>query len=339
MASRILREYCSIPGTAIIEYTESVIIRDIKQAAEKLAEGEVVAFPTETVYGLGAAISQPLAIAKIYEMKRRPLDHPLIVHCATLGQVEELVREFPPKARQLAEAFWPGPLTLVLPKSDLVLDIISGGMDSIGIRIPANQVALDLIKAAQSPIAAPSANAFGEISPTTAEHVKDSFPNFPDLLVLDDGASLIGVESTIIGFLSRDPVCLRPGGLSLEKIEELIGPVKTPSPTAKAIAPGMLPQHYSPRTKMRFIEPGQPFPKVEGPIGILYFQSRPLVSAERDYALSTAGDLREAASRLYAVLRELDKKHLKEIWAFSVPDQELGRAINDRLRRAASKRD
>ena len=222
--------------------------RAILQAAKIIRHGGIVAFPTETVYGLGADAFNPLAVARIFEAKRRPYFDPLIVHVANPADVKKLVEEIPSNAKKLTERFWPGPLTVVLFKEENIPDIVTAGLPTVAIRMPNHPMALSLIIESKCPIAAPSANPFGYLSPTTAEHVREQLGDQVDL-ILDGGPCPVGVESTIVSFLEEEPRLLRPGGVSLEEIESIIGKVKiSPIEEERPSAPGMLPKHYAPRT-------------------------------------------------------------------------------------------
>ncbi len=312
-------------------------MNEIQKAAQIIREGGLVGFPTETVYGLGADALNPLAVARVFEVKDRPLFDPLIVHAADLGQVESLVQGFPEKALRLAQKFWPGPLTIVLPKSALVPDIVTASLPTVAVRIPRHPLALELIRESGRPIAAPSANSFGRVSPTTADHVRDSLGAKVDL-ILDGGPCQVGVESTVVSFMEGVPLLLRPGGVSLEEIREVLGEVgiQASAPGAPQ-APGQLPQHYAPRTPLRLAESLEELPPGKR-IGLLSF----LPPASRGSfqsveVLSEKGDLREAAARLFAALRRLDGQNLDLIIARPVPHEGLGRAINDRLYKASHK--
>jgi L-threonylcarbamoyladenylate synthase len=311
-------------------------MNEIQKAAQIIQDGGLVAFPTETVYGLGADALNPLAAAAIFEAKDRPQFDPLIVHVADLGQAEILVNSFPSKALKLVEKFWPGPLTLVLPKSHMVPDIVTASLKSVAIRVPDHPMALALIREAGRPIAAPSANPFGQVSPTTAEHVRRSLGSKVDM-VLDGGPCQVGVESTIVSFADAEPTLLRPGGVPLEEIEAIIGKVQIPVLTGqKPPAPGQLLQHYSPRTPLKF-EPVSNVPAGKR-TGLLAFQKIPAGwNFQAAEILSAKGDLREAAANLFAAMRRLDEQGLDLIIAEPLPTQGLGRAINDRLYRASQK--
>ncbi len=311
----------------------------LRRAAETIRRGGLVAFPTETVYGLGADAFAPLAVARIFEVKKRPYFDPLIVHVAGHEDLEKLVADIPPDAETLMKMFWPGPLTLVLSKREDVPDIVTAGLSTVAVRMPKHPMALDLIKLAECPIAAPSANRFGSLSPTTAEHVQDQLGDQVDL-ILDGGPCQVGVESTILSLTEEKPRLLRPGGVPLEEIEAIIGKVDVNS-TGETIpsAPGMLPSHYAPRTPMVILSNGERFDSYgDEKVGFLAFaepeQTGPLQQIE---VLSKKGDLREAAANLFAAIRRLDAFHLDLIVAEPVPEVGLGRAIMDRLRRASHK--
>ncbi len=314
-----------------------MLTQDLNKAAEILKKGGVVAFPTETVYGLGACAFLPEAVARVYEIKDRPLSHPLIVHIAEPSQLETIVSVVPEKARLLIAKFWPGPLTVVLPKKLEIPRVVSGGLDSIGVRCPSHPVARELIRLAGMPVAAPSANLFGNLSTTTATQVEEALGNLVDCIV-DGGPSQVGVESTIVSFLEPTPQLLRPGGISLEEIESVIGKVDLPLKEAKAIAPGMLESHYSPHTKVLFLNQAADLPKGKK-LGLLCLK-KPTNTADYLFVeeLSTRGDLRDAAAGLYEALHRLDKNDLDLIVALEFPSSGLGRAINDRLTRASATR-
>ncbi len=298
----------------------------LDQAIALIQGGEIVAIPTETVYGLAANALDPNAVAKIFAKKQRPTFHPLILHEASAEKAFSHVKDVPEEARQLARMFWPGPLTLVLEKADHVPLIVTGGMSTLGIRVPRHPLTLELIARAGVPVAAPSANAFGKVSPTTAAHVAESL----DVPVLDGGACGVGLESTILGWTGNHFRLLRLGGLSVEAIEQVVGEIEKPS-HQKSIAPGMLKSHYQPTTRLKFREPGH---RPTGPgIGLLTLCGRE-AGFEKIVELSPSGDLEEAAAKFFDVLRSLDKSGLQEIWADLMPDSGLGRAINDRLTRA-----
>ena len=309
----------------------------IHQAAQIIRNGGIVAFPTETVYGLGADAFNPLAVARIFEVKRRPYFDPLIVHVASPADVKKLVKEIPSNAKKLTESFWPGPLTVVLLKEEDIPDIVTAGLPTVAIRMPNHHMALSLIKESKCPIAAPSANPFGYLSPTTAEHVRDQLGDQVDL-ILDGGPCPVGVESTIVSFLEEKPRLLRPGGVSLEEIESIIGKVEvSPIEDDKPSAPGMLPRHYAPRTPIAlgWDEKNLDIYKNKK-IGLLAFQEpRNHLKFKSVEVLSKKGDIREAAANLFAAIRRLDELDLDLIVAEPIPEIGLGRAIMDRLRRAS----
>lgn len=307
----------------------------IQEAATLIRAGRLVAFPTETVYGLGADALNPLAVAKIFEVKNRPRFDPLIVHIADASSIEQLCASDDERAQKLIDRFWPGPLTLVLPKSESVPEIVTAGLPTVALRMPAHPVALDLIRAAGTPVAAPSANPFGYLSPTTAEHVKEQLGEKVDM-ILDGGPCQVGVESTIISLSEPVAVLLRPGGLPLEQIEQIIGKVtiSTIDP-ARPQAPGQLPRHYSPRTPIRVLRGDNPYIPEGKRVGLLAFQRPPEnIAYARIEVLSPVGDLKEAAVNLFACLHRLDRAGLDVIYAEPVPEVGLGRAIMDRLAKA-----
>lgn len=308
--------------------------QSIKEASIVIQKGGLVAFPTETVYGLGADALNPLAVARIFEVKNRPRFDPIIVHINTLLDIERLCLKMDERAKILMERFWPGPLTLVLPKSQVVPDIVTAGLSTVAVRMPSHPVALELIKEAGTPIAAPSANLFGHLSPTTAEHVKEQIGSKIDL-ILDGGKCPVGVESTVISFSKKEAQLLRPGGLPLEDIEKIIGKVKIPkSIPKKPQSPGQLLHHYSPKTPLRLKTPETVFENGKK-IGLLAF-TPPKETSQYEIVevLSQKGDLREAAVNLFSCLHKLDKAGLDIIYAEPVPEVGLGRAIMNRLRKA-----
>jgi len=312
----------------------------VHQAAEIIRRGGIVAFPTETVYGLGADTFAPLAVARIFEVKKRPHFDPLIVHVASPDDLGRLVTDIPGHARKLMVRFWPGPLTVVLPKREEVPDIVSAGLPTVAVRMPDHAMALRFIELSESPIAAPSANPFGYLSPTTAEHVREQLGDQVDL-ILDGGPCHVGVESTILSFSEGKPKLLRPGGVPVEEIESVIGKVEiVRSETQSPSAPGMLPRHYAPRTPI-VLAPEEAFDSYRNRnAGYLVFQE-PVGGRAFDHTevLSQKGDFREAAANLFAAIRRLDALNLEVIVAEAVPEIGLGRAIMDRLRRASCEDD
>jgi L-threonylcarbamoyladenylate synthase len=314
----------------------------VAAAARSLAEGGLVAFPTETVYGLGADAGNATAIARLYQAKGRPAFNPLIAHLSDLGAAQRIAH-FDATALLLAKAFWPGPLTLVLPKTTdcAVADLATAGLDTIAIRLPAHPVARDILRAFGGPVVAPSANLSGHVSPTTAAHVQSDLSGRIDLIV-DGGPVAVGVESTIVGCFEELRL-LRPGGLPRGEIERVLGRALAQAPqdadndSGQPLAPGMLASHYAPRTAVRLnassVEPGEAL-LAFGPATV------PGVDAATSVMnLSARGDLNEAAANLFGYLRTLDTKGAHRIAVMPVPGHELGEAINDRLRRAATARE
>lgn len=309
----------------------------IQQAACIIAAGGIVAFPTETVYGLGASALDASAVAKVFEVKNRPAFDPLIVHAADLEQAAACTEAFSEIAQRLAESFWPGPLTLVMRKAGSIPDLVTAGLPTVAVRMPNHPVALEMIRQAGVPVAAPSANPFGALSPTTAEHVRKHLAGKVDA-ILDGGPCTVGVESTIVSLAGKHPVLLRPGGTSAEAIEHVVGRLEraTDGNRRTPSAPGQLPSHYAPRTPLFLTTaPG----RASGErIGLLAFappaDDRPFAAVE---VLSSRGSLREAAANLFATLHRLDTMGLDAILAEPLPEHGLGAAINDRLRRAAAK--
>lgn len=304
----------------------------LAEAAAILRAGGLVAFPTETVYGLGADARNDRAVARIFEAKGRPQFNPLIVHVSGAAEAATLV-EFTPLARQLAEAFWPGALTLVLPRrpaSGLSL-LVSAGLDTVAVRAPSNGLAQDLLAAARCPIAAPSANRSGSVSPTMAAHVEESLGARVEL-ILDGGATALGIESTVVGFDGDAAVLLRPGAVPREEIEAVTGPLKAAG--GAIVSPGQLASHYAPDAPIRLNAA-----RVEGDEALLGFGPDVPRGARAVMNLSEKGDLTEAAANLFAMLRALDKAGAARIAVMPIPRHGLGEAINDRLARAAAPRE
>lgn len=308
----------------------------IAQAADLLRAGKLVALPTETVYGLGADATNDMAVAAIFAAKGRPQFNPLIVHCASLQHVERYV-EFTPDAQKLARHFWPGALTLVLPrKSDTPLSLlVSAGLETVAVRVPSAEVAHAIFEAADIPIAAPSANRSGTISPTTAAHVAQSLGENVELIV-DDGPCDLGLESTIIGFEDGAPVLMRAGALAAEDIEAVLGKAlaRTVHATDSApLSPGQLLSHYAPNAKIRLDAKS-----VQAGEALLSFGPDALPTQGAAINLSESGDLQQAAARLFSALHELDALGVETIAVMPIPHTGLGEAINDRLKRAAAPR-
>jgi L-threonylcarbamoyladenylate synthase len=291
---------------------------DITRAGALLRAAELVAFPTETVYGLGANALDPAAIEKIYVAKGRPPSSPLIVHVSSLEMAKELVREWPERAEQLARIFWPGPLTLVLPKKPHVPDRLTAGLDTVGIRMPAHPIAQALIREAGLPIAAPSANLFGGLSPTTAQHVRDGLGNSVSM-VLDGGPSKVGIESTVLSLAGADAVLLRLGMVTQHEIEAVIGPERVLKQATEGAhsSPGLHARHYSPKTPLILVERGQTPPSGRG----IYIQM--------------PAEPREYAAVLYERLHQADAQGWDWIAIEHPPRTEEWSAICDRLERAS----
>ena len=305
----------------------------IARAAVLLRQGGVVAFPTETVYGLGALAFDARAVARIFEIKGRPSFDPLIVHVADRSMLEEVVSAVPASGETLIERFWPGPLTLVLAKRPAVPGLVTAGLSTVAVRMSDHPVARALLEAVGSPLAAPSANPFGRLSPTRAEHVARMLDRVD--LILDGGATMHGIESTIVALEPR-PVLLRPGAIAVEKIEAAIGPLERATRASAVRAPGQLAQHYAPATPLRLIDPKLVPEPERHRAGVITLQDAyEGYSASR--TLSRRGDLREAAATLFEMLHALDALGLERIDAAPVTESGLGLAIMDRLRRAASR--
>lgn len=311
--------------------------KDIDEARRLLQFGEVVAVPTETVYGLAGNGISPETVARIFEIKNRPRFDPMILHFSDIHSIQPYVQAMPEKGQTLADALWPGPLTLLLSKTDKVLDLVTAGSPKVAVRIPSHPMLAELLQQLDFPLAAPSANPFGYISPTTAQHVADQLGDRIEY-ILDGGPCEVGLESTIVDVTSEKPVVLRKGGIDIETIDALIGSVEVlETSSSRPTAPGMLVSHYAPRTLFRLLEDDE-FPSdiPLGNIGVLAFDCFwPDIPPENQIILSSTGNLGEAARRLFSSMRELDGKGLNLILARRVPDRGLGRAINDKLRRAS----
>ncbi len=304
---------------------------EISKAAETLRGGGLVAFPTETVYGLGADATSDSAVAKVYAAKRRPMFNPLIVHVASLAEAKEL-GEFDESSESLARVFWPGSLTLVVPRKENspVSLLASAGLDTVALRVPRHEVALALLRAVGGPVVAPSANPSGRISPTTAQHVRDGLGGTVDA-VLDGGACSVGVESTVVRMMEDGPYLLRAGGIARADIEKILGhTLKVPKLSDGELhSPGQLESHYAPHARLRLNATRPDHDEIF--IGFGAHAHGPL-------SLSPTGDVVEAATNLFRLLHEADALHPTGIAVAPVPMQGLGEAINDRLKRAAAPR-
>ena len=312
---------------------------DISYAVQLLQQEQLVAIPTETVYGLAGNAFSEKAVSEIFAVKNRPSFDPLIIHTSAWERVGQWVEEIPEKARLLAANFMPGPLTLLLKRKDLIPDIVTAGSPLVAVRIPRHPLCLELLEKIDFPVAAPSANPFGYISPTTAQHVADQLGDRIHY-ILDGGSCTVGLESTIVGFPEGEPTVFRKGGIAVESIENLIGPVRVRAhSTSNPQAPGMLKSHYAPRVPLQLGNLEELLQKHASlRLGLISFQKDyPEVPKAFRIVLSPSGDFTEAARRLFASLRYLDQQPLDMILAEPVPEEGLGRAINDRLRRAAAR--
>lgn len=313
----------------------ATIGNDILQAKKLLQEGELVAIPTETVYGLAANALNPEAVTQIFVVKERPSFDPLIVHVASIDQAQQFITAVPKKAIQLAQHFWPGPLTLVLPKQSIIPDIVTSGLATVGIRCPDHDLTRQLLSELPFPLAAPSANPFGYVSPTTAEHVNNQLGH-KIKYILDGGPCRIGLESTIVGFENDQAVIYRRGGVSEEEISKVIGEVSYRLVSSNPVAPGQLDSHYSPNKKFYLGDINELKKEFTGKkVGVLRFMGNSDSSDNYKLILSQSGNLEEAARNLFAALRQFDQMEIEVILAEPVPDSGIGKAINDRLRRAA----
>jgi L-threonylcarbamoyladenylate synthase len=295
----------------------------IKEAAQILRDGGLVAFPTETVYGLGANALDAAAVAKIFEMKQRPETSPLIVHASSIAMARSLVTEWPREAEELAQRWWPGPLTLVLPKVAEIPGIVTAGLPTVGVRVPAHPLALELIEAAGLPLAAPSANRFGELSPTTAGHVRAAFGD--TIPVLDGGPTHVGIESTVVSIVDGKITLLRPGMIALGEIEQAI------TPEGSHPSPGMAARHYSPRTPLIIVNTPSEMPDRRG--AYVWWNTSGLTAR----SIRMPDDPVAYARRLYSVLHDLDQENWPWIAVEAPPETSGWAAIADRLNRAASK--
>lgn len=326
-----------------LSQSQTLSMTEIQQAAHILKAGGVVAFPTETVYGLGADAENTQALARLYAIKGRPTNHPVIVHLACKEQLADWAVDIPAEAFALADAFWPGPLTLILKKADKVPDAVTGGQDTVGIRVPDHPVTLALLEAFGGGMAGPSANRFGRLSPTTAAHVRDDLGEDVDS-VLEGGACQVGVESTIVAFRDGLPVILRPGMITAEQIQAILASavslesqkkVGGQSGSTVSRAPGTLASHYAPRTPTRLLAAEALLNLPTGArVGVLAFSQKPEPLQNIDWVVMPASP-DAYAQLLYGKLRELDAANLSEIWVEQVPDESGWFAVKDRLSRAA----
>lgn len=305
---------------------------EIEAAARLLRAGRLVAFPTETVYGLGANALDPEAVARIYAVKGRPPTSPLIVHVASIEMAQALVASWPEDADRLARRFWPGPLTLVLDKQPAIPSIVTAGLPTVGLRMPAHPLALALIRAAGVPLAAPSANRFTQLSPTTADHVRRGLGSEVDL-ILDGGPCPVGIESTVLSLVGAHPVLLRPGGIARAELEAVIGPLTAGEvPAGAHPSPGMHPRHYSPRTRLFLVNDGKLPDQGKG----IYLQHQHPPSREDIKTIQMPSAAPDYAAVLYDKLHEADAAAHDWIAVDVPPDTSEWEAIHDRLGRAAS---
>ena len=319
----------------------------IKQASEIIHNRGLVAFPTETVYGLGANAIDPKAVAGIFEAKKRPFDDPLIVHISKIDDLFKIARYVPPIAEKLVNRFWPGALTLILEKTDLIPDIVTTGLDTVAIRMPANLIARAFIETANVPLAAPSANLFGKPSPTSCKHVIQDLEGKIDI-VLDGGETEIGIESTVVGFSEGKVMILRPGGIDVETIREIVPDVEiNPELLHLNVSPGKYPQHYSPNARVMLIDEAvdqadkvlslaKEIQEHGKKVGILAKQEHE--SSFRGYNTKILGpenDPKICATRLFSLLRDFDSEKVDVIITEAIPEKGLGLAVMNRLRKAA----
>lgn len=314
---------------------KTLIGNEVTEAGAFLQQGETVGIPTETVYGLAANALNTDAVLKIFSVKNRPHFDPLIVHTHGIEEVKKYATKIPPEAALLMQAFMPGPLTVLLKKKEIVPDLVTSGLDTVAIRIPNHPLTLELLRQLDFPLAAPSANPFGYISPTSAYHVYDQLHGrIP--YILDGGTTEIGLESTIVGFENNEAVVYRLGGLAIEEIEKVIGKVTVAiNESSNPKAPGLLKSHYAPKKNLRILEYDN-LTISNANAGVIAFD-KPVEGVEQknQILLSVKGDLKEAAKNLFAAMRQLDNSNVEIIYAIKFPETGLGKAINDRLKRAA----
>lgn len=310
---------------------------NILKAAEIIKNGGTVAFPTETVYGLGADGLNPTAVAKIFEIKKRPTFNPLILHIDDKTKLNSICEINDSRITKLTDAFWPGPLTLVLPKKKIVPEIVTADNPTVAIRIPKNKIAIELIKLSGVPVAAPSANLFNRLSPTKASHVYNQLGDTVDM-ILDGGDTEVGVESTIIEITGNDVFLLRPGGITKEQIEELLNcKIEVKQRTTDPNSPGQLPFHYSPRTPLKFLSEANLVKLKDKKVGAIFLKEQTLdFNFNQTVILSSDGNLREAAANMFSALHRLDEKNLDVILVEPIPETGLGLAMMDRLKKAAA---
>jgi L-threonylcarbamoyladenylate synthase len=319
----------------------NIIGIDVQKAARLLSEGKVIAMPTETVYGLAANAFSKGAIARIYEIKQRPRFNPLIIHSNTIRRFSQWIPNIPEEVFQLARVFSPGPITYVVPSNKRIPDIVTAGTGAVAIRVPQHPLAMALLAAVDFPVAAPSANPSGYVSPTTARHVFEQLSKQVPY-ILDGGECQVGLESTIVSFLDKTPRILRYGAISKEQLEHVLqNPVEdvVSNPNPVAVAPGMLLKHYATKHQLIVGDVNELLKLHSGKrVGIISFiEKYPNHKSGPVFCLSPDGNLAKAATRLFAAMRELDKTNVDLILAENFPDESIGKAINDRLKRASEK--
>jgi len=333
----------NLPRSGALCYNGPMIVSDseenIRRGAELIKRGGLVAFPTETVYGLGGNSLDPVAVAKIFEAKGRPSFDPLITHIADLDGLERVALVKDPLIYRVAEKLWPGALTIIVPRREIIPDLVTSGLDTMAVRMPDHPTARELIRLSTGAVAAPSANPFGYLSPTTAEHVEEALGDRIDL-VIDGGLCRVGVESTVLDLTRDIPTVLRPGGISVETLREVLGDVDVLDRTSLTPkAPGQLPMHYSPRKPLHIVDSPKEIPSA-APVRTGYLSFRGEGDLSRFAAveiLSERGDFVEAASRLFAALHRLDAAGIDVIYAQRVPSVGLGAAVMDRIYKASEK--
>ncbi|AZQ62645.1 threonylcarbamoyl-AMP synthase [Flammeovirga pectinis] len=316
----------------------AIINSSVTEAKKVLDNGDLIGLPTETVYGLAGNALDPEAVANIFKVKARPSFDPLIIHSSSLERLSPYIKDLPDAAKKLADAFWPGSITMVLPRSEKIHDLITSGLDTVAVRVPKHDLTLSLLEQLDYPVAAPSANPFGYISPTSAQHVQDGLGNkIP--FILDGGACEVGVESTIIGFPEGIPTIYRKGGIAVEDIETVIGKVNVNAQSSsQPKAPGMLHRHYAPNSTLLLGNIGDLIEKYKGKnvVTLSLKDTYTTLPLDKQCILSKSGDLSEAARNLFKTLRAIDKLNPEFILGEWMPEEGLGRAMNDRIKRAAS---
>lgn len=310
--------------------------KSIEIASKFLKKGQLVGIPTETVYGLAANALDTTAVAGIFEAKNRPVFDPLIIHAFSVIKALDYVKSFPEPLLKLANAYWPGPLTLLLEKKEIVPDLVTSGLERVAVRVPNHALTLDLLKSIDFPLAAPSANPFGYVSPTSPEHVNKQLSDKVSY-ILDGGNCEVGIESTIVG-MEDEKVCVyRLGGLAIEEIEKIVGKVELKiNSSSNPAAPGQLKSHYAPMKQLVLGNITENLRKYKN-AGVIYFGEKNFEGATAEFNLSPTKNLKEAASNLFAALRRMDESEAEIILCDYLPEKGLGRAINDRLQRAAVK--